>query len=136
MALSANKEVQEQQGIKISMPVKAAVSIFKGAIVKIAADGFAAPMEAEVGAYLAGIAESVADNTSGASGDLNVDVKTEGSFLLDGAGFSQASVGDDVYASDDETISDTQGANEIKVGKIVKYVSATQVWVKINSAVA
>jgi predicted RecA/RadA family phage recombinase len=135
-ALTDNKEVQEKEGKLIDMPVVASDIIYKGAIVKINAAGYAAPMAAEASAYLAGIAYEKADNSSGSAGDINCRVITEGSFLLEGSGFSQASVGDNVYASDDQTISDTQGTNEIKVGKIVEYVSATQVWVKINASVA
>ena len=135
MALTANKEIIEKEGVKVSLPC-AVANIFKGAIVKVNAAGYAAPMAAEASAFMAGIAESVADNSGGSAGDLSVDVKTEGMFLLSGSGFSIADVGSDVYASADDTISTTQGTNEIKVGKILQIVSATQVWVKINSAVA
>ena len=48
---------------------------------------------------------------------------------MEGTGFTQASLGDEVFASDDNTVSTTQGANELKVGKIIEVISSTKVLV-------
>ena len=130
-ALTERKQVEEKDGVKISMPMVAADIIYAGAIVKVNAAGFIAPASAEAGAVSAGIAYETVDNSAGASGDKSCKIIRKGTFLLSGAGFSQTDVGQSVYASDDQTISNAQGANEQEIGKVVVFVSATQVWVDL-----
>tara|TARA_R110000782_G_scaffold3511_1_gene12884 strand:- start:794 stop:1195 length:402 start_codon:yes stop_codon:yes gene_type:complete len=130
-ALTDNKEVSEKNRRLLENGVAVDI-IFKGAIVKINAAGFYAPMAAEASAFMAGIAYEKCDNSGGSAGDLECKVLREGVFELAGAGFAQADVGSTVYASDDQTVSTTQGTNEIAVGKIAQVVSATLVRVDIE----
>ena len=132
VALTDNKEVGEKHRRLIENPVAASVVIFKGAIVMGNASGFLAPAAALAGATMAGMAYEKADNSSGAAGDINCKLLREGLFELAGSGFTQADVGQVVYASDDQTVSTVQGANEIAVGKIAQVVSATLVFVDIE----
>lgn len=54
-------------------------------------------------------------------------------FLATGSGFSAGDVGKPVYIVDDNTVGlDTASTNRVYVGRIVQYVSATQVWVDPN----
>jgi predicted RecA/RadA family phage recombinase len=131
-ALTDNKEVIEKNRRLLSLKVGASANIFKGAICKIKADGYMAPMAAEASAFMAGIAYEVGNNSNGADGDIECRVLREGVFQMVTAGASQADLGSDVFASDDQTVSTTQGANEIKVGKIVEVISATSVMVDIE----
>jgi len=130
--LTDNKEVVEKARRLVSHPVVAAGKFFKGSICRTSAAGYLAAALAEAGAKFAGIAVFAVDNASGANGDLEGSVLTEGIFLLEGAGFTQADVGSEVFASDDQTISTVQAANEQAVGFISNFVSATQVWVDIK----
>ncbi len=130
-ALTDNKEVLEKHRRLLENPVMAALVIFKGAIVKSNATGFLAPASAELNAKMAGIAYEKADNSNGASGDIECKLLREGCFELAGSGFTQADIGKEVYASDDQTVSTTQATNEIAVGKIAQVVSATKVLVDI-----
>jgi len=129
--LTDNKEVVEKARRLVSHPM-AVAELFKGSMAKINAAGYLSVMAAEAGAKFAGISEFAVDNSGGSVGDLDGSVLREGIFLMDGAGFAIADVGDVVYASDDQTISTTQGANELAIGKIVNFVSATQVWVDLE----
>lgn len=131
-ALTSNKEVLEKHRRLLEMPVAVDI-IYKGAIVKINAAGFLEGMAAEAGALMGGIAYEQKDNSGGAAGDINCKVLREGIFLLAGAGFVAADLGSQAYASDDQTVSVTQGVNEIAVGKIVEVVSATSVYVDISA---
>ena len=131
-ALTANLEVIKKQGVLVSHPVVADDIIFKGAMVKHNAAGYLAPMAAEVGAQFAGFAFEKKDNTGGAAADVSCLVEKDGMYLLTVTGFSIADVGSVVYASDDQTVSVTQGSNELAVGIVSQFVSATQVWVKID----
>ena len=131
-ALTDNKEVIEKDRKLLALPVVASDIIYKGAIVKINAAGYLAPMAAEIGAFMAGIAYEKADNSAGAAGDINCKVMREGVFEMVSAGITQADLGSTVYASDDQTVSTTQGTNEVAVGKIVEVISATKIMVDIN----
>lgn len=130
-ALTDNKEVLEKHRRLIENPVAASVVIFKGSIVMSNATGFLAPAAALAGAKMAGMAYEKMDNANGADGDVNCKLLREGLFELDGAGFTQADLGEMVYASDDQTVSTTQGTNEIAVGKIAQVVSASKVYVDV-----
>lgn len=130
-ALAANKEIIEKQGNVVNVPVVASDIIYKGALCKYNAAGYLAPCATESGAFFAGIAEGEADNSSGSAGDKYVNVKTNGVFLLTGSSFAQSDLGTLVYASDDATITKTDSGNLQPVGRIVRYVSSTQVWVSI-----
>lgn len=129
-ALTADVQRTEKNGQVVAMPVKASTKIYKGALVKIGADGFLAPQAAEAGAVHAGVAYEAVDNSSGANGDVVCRVERGRVFEMDGAGFTQANLLAPVYASDDNTVSTTQGANEVKVGVIVEVISASKVMVQ------
>lgn len=131
-ALTANKEVIEKDRKLLAMPVVASDIIYKGAIVKINAAGYAAPMAAEAGAHMGGMAYEKADNSTGAAGAIKCKLMREGVFKLVSAGLTQADLGSIVYASDDQTVSTTQGTNEVAVGRIVEVISATECMVDIN----
>lgn len=134
MALSANVEVIEQEGKLLSLPVVASDIIYKGALVKINAAGHLAPAAPEAGSQFAGIAYESCDNSAGSAAAKSCRVITEGCFVLTGSGFAQADVGSQVYATDDEVITLTEGTtSKQKVGKIVKFLSSTQVLVKIEA---
>ena len=129
MALSEDKQRTEKEGRLQSFKVAASTVIYKGALVKVGADGFLAPQAAEAGAVHAGVAYEACDNSAGADGEKSVRVETGRAFNMNGSGFAQADVGKAAYASDDDTVSVTQGANELKVGKIIEVLSATEVLV-------
>jgi len=133
-ALVSRVDREEKEGKLLAHKVVAGDVIYQGALVKINAAGFLAPCSAEAGATFAGVAYEGVDNSAGAAGDEVCRVEKYGAYLMSGSGFSQADVGSEVYASDDDTISTTQGSNEQAVGKIVEYISATQVRVRIDQA--
>ena len=131
--LTDNKEVVEKARRLVSHPVVAGGGFFKGSLCRISAAGFLGVALAEAGAKFAGVSEFAVDNSGGAAGDVEGSVLREGIFLLEGAGFTQADVGSEVFASDDQTVSTVQAANEQSVGFISNFVSATQVWVDIKA---
>ncbi len=132
-ALTENVDRKEKEGKLLAHPVVASDIIYQGAIVKHNAAGYLAPMAAEAGAAFAGIAYEKVDNSAGAAGDLTCRAEKYGAFLMNGTGFSQADVGSIAYASDDNTISTTQGTNELAVGRIVEFISSTEVRVRIDN---
>ena len=129
-ALTESKEVPEKDGIIHAAPMAVDI-IYRGALVVYNAAGYLAPASGASGEIFAGVAEEEVDNSAGSAGDEVCRYKKEGIYLLEGAGLAQGDVGEQVYASDDQTITKTAGTNA-PVGKIVEYVSATQVWVKLD----
>lgn len=129
-ALADNKEVSEKQGILHSAPMAVDI-IYRGALVMHNTSGYLAPAATGAGGIFAGVAMEKVDNSGGSAGDVECKYQSEGVFLLEGSGLAQGDVGDMVYASDDQTITKTSTNNPL-VGQIIKFVSATQVWVKLE----
>lgn len=132
VALTADANRTEKEGRLQAVPVLAGAVIYKGALVKTTAAGYLAPASAEASAKAAGVAYESVDNTDGGSGDVSVRVEMKRAFEVAGAGFTQADMFKPVYASDDNTVSTTQGANEQEFGKIIEVFSATKVLVSLN----
>lgn len=132
-ALVQNVDRKEKEGKLLAAPVVASDIIYNGALVKFNAAGFLAPCAAEAGAVFAGVAYEKVDNSAGSAGDKTCRVNKYGAYLMSGTGFSQSDVGSSVYASDDDTVSTTQASNEQEVGKIVEFISSTQVRVRIDN---
>ncbi len=106
--------------------------IWAGALVMVDSSGYG--RNALAGASnkgVAGVAIETVDNSGGSSGDKSIKVRS-GRFLMTGTGFTQASVGSHIYASDNDTVSTTQGTNEPLVGTVEAYVSSTTVWAQIG----
>jgi len=129
-ALAADLEVTERDGVVQSAPMVATDTIYRGAIVMHNAAGFLAPAATGAGSFFAGIAEEQVTNT-GSAGDKNCKYKRTGVYLLTSSGLAQADIGTKVYASDDQTLT-TTSTNNVLVGQIVEFVSATSVWVSLE----
>ena len=129
-ALTESINVEEKDGVLRAAPMAVDV-IYRGAICMYNTSGFLAPAATAAGSFFAGIAEEEVDNSAGTAGDLRCKVKCEGRYLLTGSGFVQGDVGEKIYATDDQTISKTS-LNNVLVGQCDEYVSATQLWVKLE----
>ena len=129
-ALTDSINVEEKDGVLVDSPCAVDI-VFRGALVMYNTAGFLAPAATGAGNIFAGIAEEEVDNSGGSAGDERCKHKIEGSYLLTGSGFVQGDIGETVYASDDQTITKTSTNNPL-VGQIVQFVSATQVFVKLE----
>ena len=133
MAVTANQLVKVQDGDLRSYPVAASVNVLQGTMVYLTAAGFATDVTATGVNGFVGIAVGQADNTSGAAGDIQVEVYTEGDFELVGAGtYTQANVGDYVYGDDNYVINTAIGSTSVPIGRVVGFVSATRLIVGIH----
>ncbi|MCB9980270.1 MAG: cytoplasmic protein [Rhodospirillales bacterium] len=104
------------------LPVIAGDIIYEGAAVGIVAGtGYARPLQA--GDAFVGFAETQADNTNGAAGDVHVRVRMKGSVELAISGLVITDIGADIYASDDDTFTKTVGSNSF-IGRVSRFVSA------------
>ena len=132
--LTRDRATAYRDGIEVEYPVAAATKIYAGSLLCVNGNGFAAPAADASGYRFVGVALEQLDNGSGANGDRLVRVRRSGVFEFDAASITQAMVGGAMYAVDDHTFDDAAGpTNDIKVGVLVKYVSATKGWIDISS---
>lgn len=133
-AVTASQFVTRQGLDRGTGKLAASTTIYGGTLVFTNASGYADDDVASGVNPFAGIAVDTVDNSAGAAGALNVELYTEGRFLLTGSGFAQTSVGKPVFATDNYTITLTPAAATY-IGVITNYVSSTKVWVEIDAHV-
>jgi hypothetical protein len=130
--LTRDRATAYREGIEVEYPVAAATKIYAGSLVCVNGDGYAVPAADTSGYRFVGAAMEQMDNGSGADGDKVVRVRRTGVFEFDAASITQAMVGEAMYAVDDHTFDDAAGpTNDVKVGVLTKYVSATKGWIDI-----
>lgn len=119
--LAVNKTRDYQLGDTEEFPVIAADIIYQGAAVGENGSGYARPLVA-ADPFL-GFAEAIADNSAGAAGAVNVNVKTRGKITLPISGLAiTANDHPPVYASDDDTFTLTSSGNT-KIGWVSRWIS-------------
>lgn len=131
MALTANREVDHYVDQELrSFPVAASVHVYKGAFVGLQQQGYARPLQA--GDRFCGIAYEELDNSSGASGELEVRVYTVGDFALALTGVAESDRLEEVYATDDATLSLSAGAKSSYVGHVIDKVAGGQAIIRLG----
>ena len=131
-ALTRDRATPYREGIEVEYPVAANTKIYAGSLVCNNAAGYAAPAADTSGYQLAGVALEQVDNSDGSDGGKTVRLRRTGVFEFDAVSISQSMVGLLMYAADDHTFDDAAGlTNDVKVGLLVKYVSATKGWIDI-----
>jgi len=131
-ALTRDRATPYREGIEVEYPVATNTKIYAGSLVCVNAAGYAVPAADTSGFQFAGVAMEQVDNSGGSEGSQTVRLRRAGVFEFDAASITQAMVSIEMYAQDDHTFADTAGAtNHIKVGRLVKYVSATKGWIDI-----
>ena len=121
--MAAAKDIQTviELGYKNDLPVAATTKIYQGSAVGDNAAGYARALVA--GDPFRGFAVKQADNTTGAAGDINVNVYHEGQIQLAVTSLAITDVGKYVYASDDNTFSLTESTGTY-IGRVKRYVSS------------
>jgi len=132
MAVTANQLTKRQDGTKRSYPVEESTRIYQGTLVYINAAGYACDVTATGVNAFAGIAVAEADNTSGADGAIEVEVYTDGDFELTGTFNSITDVGMPAYGDDNYAVVVALGATSVRIGRVVRYVSATKAIIGIK----
>lgn len=119
-----------------AFPVLTAVTIYKGSSVTIDANGFAIAGADTASTTAIGVATEQVVN-SGASGAKWIRVQTSGCVkMVFENTLVQADVGNWVYIKDSGALSHATGpTNDIPIGILVEYVSATSGWVEIGARV-
>jgi len=120
VALAADRDTAEKASpfaFRHTRPVAAGVLIYQGALVALDAAGFLAPVTAAAGLTPVGRAEEQVDNTLGAPGAVDCDVRS-GIFpwVNDGVNpVALADTGSVVYGEDDQTVSTNAAVSVVGV---------------------
>jgi hypothetical protein len=115
--------------------VTAAGVIYAGTLVCLALDGYADAGADTAGFKFVGVSRAAADNSDGADGDINVEVDRKGVFRMGATGLAATDVSRKVYLVDDQTVGTIEESavdNNVYVGILREYVSATEGWVEID----
>lgn len=133
MATTTNARIVRSDDDKGSASVAASTLIPQNGLVFRNSSGFAVNIVASGANPLLGIAQTEANNSAGAAGDVRVELWTRGVFLLGfaGATLTIADVGKPCFATDNDTLSIT-GTSRTPVGVIREVVTATSAMVAIN----
>jgi predicted RecA/RadA family phage recombinase len=130
--LTVDKADGRQEGVLFEAPIAASTKIFKGSNVAYNTAGYAVKGADTASFAFAGVAMETIDNSAGAAGDRNVRCWREGIFDMNCASATQAWVGQLVYLVDDNLVAlAATTTNDVPVGKVVWFTSATSVRVKI-----
>lgn len=130
--LAVNKTRDYQLGDNEEYPVIASDIIYQGAAVGENGSGYSRPLVA--GDPFQGFAISKADNSLGAAGAINVNVRARGRIILPIS--SLAITANDrpaVYASDDDTFTLTASTNTL-IGYVSRWISTGLAVVEFDAA--
>lgn len=134
-AAAEDRDDKRKEGKIEEYPQKTAVTAYKGTFQCIdPATGYLVPGANTAGYRLAGIAVGGNAAGSAASGFYGVDIWEGGKFSFITSGMAITDVGKPVFMADDQTVA-LITTNYVYAGKIYKYISATEVLVKIDDAV-
>jgi len=133
-ALTGDKKQARREGRHYDDPVAGSTTIYKGALVALNATGYLVPMSVATGLIARGVAKEQVDNSGGADGDLNCKSETGiYKFVNDGTNpVSRATIGDNVYAEDDQTVS-TNATGTSVAGELVDF-DGTNAFVKVGTS--
>lgn len=133
---AAKKSVDRQDGDVYSFK-QAAVKIWEGALVSVNAAGYVTNATDAANDVFVGVADETVDNSGGAAGDKSIKVRRTGVYtVVFGGTATIADVNTLVYVVDNQTV-DLVGVttNDVLVGRIVEFISATKVRVDIRDRV-
>jgi hypothetical protein len=135
--LAADKAVEYTDGVELAFPVINADCIYGGSLVCVNAAGYALPGSDTAGLIFEGVAMNRADNTLGAAGAINVNLRRRGLFKVTLAtAITIANVGDNVFLVDDESVDLAANTdNDIFCGIIAQYIDATHAMIDIEPAI-
>ncbi|QEW21223.1 hypothetical protein LA6_003431 [Marinibacterium anthonyi] len=136
-ALVQGRLAPRREGDYREGPVAAATTLFTGALLMRNASGLLVEGQTATGLVGVGVAETIADNASGAAGDLTVRYRSGIYRMANSASTDEitaADVGKLCYAVDDQTVAKTDATSTRSPAGIVDAVDTLGVWVRFDEA--
>ncbi|MCW8857959.1 MAG: hypothetical protein OQJ95_11395 [Kangiella sp.] len=119
------------QAVVIAVGVAAGQVVEAGNLAVANANGFAVHGSTALNLTYLGRFEKTVDNTNGADGDVQVEVKRKTAFKWKNSGdITQANLLDTCYIVDSETVAATDGAGSRSPGGVIVQVDDDGVWVE------
>jgi len=136
VALAADRNTGLRQGDLRVGQVGAASKIFKGAIVMRNAAGYLIKGATATGSFGVGVAQTLADNTSGANGAITVNWRPGVGYFANQTGdlCLVTDIGAKCWIVDDQTVAKTNGTSTRSPAGIIEDVDANGVWVRFDEA--
>ncbi|MBF0249957.1 MAG: hypothetical protein HQL35_04925 [Alphaproteobacteria bacterium] len=135
MALSADRNTPEKDGVMRDVGVAATAVCYAGGLACRNATGYATPGATATTLKAIGRFEETVDNSAGADGAVTVKVK-KGVFRFAnsaaGDAIAAADIGNDCYIVDDETVAKTDGTGTRSIAGKIFDVDAQGVWVAVG----
>lgn len=131
VALTQDRNTPRRENVDYEHPVGTGQKIFAGAIVMRNATGYAVKGITATGHVALGVAQELADNTTGADGAINVKVRRGLHRFANDGTISRADIGATAYVVDDQTVADNNGAGTRSVLGTIRDVDSVGVWVEI-----
>jgi hypothetical protein len=130
MSAATKDRVAPKRGPSLQMgyPVAASTKIYANTMVALNTSGYAVPGADTAAFKVVGMSTGQVDNVSGAAGDKWVIVESGIEVLFAATSITQAMLGRQMFAVDDQTFDDTPGTNSIVAGVLTEYVSSTSGW--------
>lgn len=131
MTLSADVNVNRYVDQQLrTLAVKASTTIYRGSLVGIdRSGGYARPLQSTD--QFQGLAYEQCDNSSGANGDREVTLFTQGDFEFSLAGATKTAIGRPAFATDENTLT-LSGGSASYLGQIVDVPTTGTVIVRID----
>ncbi|KWT81147.1 hypothetical protein [Candidatus Magnetominusculus xianensis] len=135
-ALTKDRDTLRRDGKSIALGVATGKKIYKGSLVALDANGYAAPGATSTTLKGIGMSEENVDNVNGQNGDEIVNLRKDGAFRFENfAGadeITMAEIGNDCYIVDDQTVAKTNGLNTRSAAGKIFDVDADGVWVSFS----
>lgn len=131
--LTEGRNTPMKDGELVPAPLAAGAKVYAGALIALAATGFAQPGAAALNLVAFGRAEEDVDNTGGADGDKSVMVRRGKAFKWAnsaGDAIGQAGLGRTCYIEDDETVAATDGGGTLSPAGTVVQIDEDGIWVE------
>lgn len=131
MALTADRHTPYKDGDLLVLGMAASSKVFAGSLAAKNSSGYAMPAADTAGLVVMGRAEEQVDNSSGANGDLTLEVRRDKAFSFKNSATNAvtvAHIGHPVFVEDDETVASAGGTNSIVAGLCVG-VDSAGVWI-------
>lgn len=136
-ALAHGRLTPRREGDYREGPVGPATTIFTGAMLMRNASGYLVEGQTATGLVGVGVAETIADNATGAAGDLTTRYRS-GVYRMENSAstdeITAADLGKLCYAVDDQTVAKTDGSSTRSPAGVVDAVDTLGVWVRFDEA--
>lgn len=129
-AAEAKRDAKRMEGDTVTVGVAAGVKIYKGTMVGYDSLGYLNPKDASGNVYAGVSAESATGGDS--SGNVTCKVWRKGAFEFNLTSAAITHLGDELYVTDDQTLTTSNANSAHKAGRACIYETANKIFIDIG----